>query len=1217
MKSTEKRAEDVSGNTRGRGLKRLGCAVFSITWKTFVVFLLLAALFIAISPFLLQYNGVKTYLCNELEDMLHRRVLIRSIGLSPFTTLVIEQVSIKRKEGVGNEDFVTIDRLEISYQLLPLLRGEFLVKEIEIIHPRVAIHQNTDGVWNWEDLLEDSPADDSDKSQNVYFVPAVTINHITIDNLGLSVSMEPDNTFEFENINVHLSDFSWPPEHWSANVTMIQGPIKLSSGDVFLESKVSLETDLLFQGFSEVSTGIRLSSPVVNLRREDKKVTFPLQFSGRFQYRDPAETFVGESLRLDVADSASAFCALNLDLEKEETDLTLLIDSVDIKSGEHVNKIIAFFYPIVLEGALKITKGRLRYKEGNLAYELPFVMNVASLVDKSIDLEIQNGLATGVFEQALSGNYSLAGDCSLRRLQIASVPFEKVLLSGTSIFDEEFNPLQYKADLDVARLQGAATHLKLEQRLPADPKARGTDDEKEDLFSAIGSMAIEQLGDFGNIPIRGQGKLKLSSSGHSIKDTQYRIVVESPDFYYLSENLSAEKQTLIAELEAEGNVLSGDFTIGKCAILYGDIGQVKCHGKLESWGETDFEINFREGRLTLEHLFRSLPMPLIADFQDYRLLGNLSFYGSIQGMSDNQHITTSLSLEDGAVTNERDGFNLNDLEGQISLEYGPGLSINTSLTAQAISGADVIDTAQISIQTQTKSVGTEKEIKRLDTAIRVRGKDIFLKGEESLSLLMSMNTSFTLEPNTVTISQGKIELRNIGKLELEARVQDFSKIESLHVFSSPLDILRLKKLAPLEYGLEHLDLSGTVKLDTSIVDDRVNGQIIIDCSSLEWTEPGLAAKGLKSAISIGGNLESLQFSTEVRSKSFMCDMVRTIPFEDIEYLFRGSLNNLEEVIIEESMFSLENKMLETNVTGSIRAGLDKFEPHLYSKLKINSTEGLPVSDGIIIYGTVELDVNLNLKGQGLEIVGQMDLDEVTVSARPSFVFSGINGSVPFYHGYDRNREKSNRQLREQQNRMFSLLPHGAEGTSNSKIRSVDFGNYRMENISTELSYLQGVCWLENFRCLMLDGKITGNGMVDLKAPDLHYMLNASVTNVNFGLFKKKKLIGGTVSAPLNSFLSLSGVGTDVTSEYKITRISLKTLDSILLSLDPEEVSPDIVQIRQYLKLAKKLLIVHPHSMTFSISNENVNISIFLLPLGIEFKTKLPIAIIWQSLGIEQ
>jgi len=160
-----------------------------ITWSLIIVSSLVGlvvggVLFVVL---LVDPNDYRDRIASEVEQRTGREMVIEGdLGLTFFPWFGIEMGKTRLGEasGFGDEPFATMDRVQLSVKVLPLLSGELRLNTIILERPRIRLIRDEQGRANWEQFPKASsategagageqPAAASDKGADQPAVPAI------------------------------------------------------------------------------------------------------------------------------------------------------------------------------------------------------------------------------------------------------------------------------------------------------------------------------------------------------------------------------------------------------------------------------------------------------------------------------------------------------------------------------------------------------------------------------------------------------------------------------------------------------------------------------------------------------------------------------------------------------------------------------------------------------------------------------------------------------------------------------------------------------------------------------------------------------------------------------------------------------------------------------------------------------------------------------------
>ena len=99
-----------------------------------------------------DFNKYKGYVTELASKELGRELVINgdaSIGLSLTPTIVIEDVELANAPWAANPQMVKIEKLEVQFSLLPLLKKQIEISNINLIKPQIFLEVAANGEQNW------------------------------------------------------------------------------------------------------------------------------------------------------------------------------------------------------------------------------------------------------------------------------------------------------------------------------------------------------------------------------------------------------------------------------------------------------------------------------------------------------------------------------------------------------------------------------------------------------------------------------------------------------------------------------------------------------------------------------------------------------------------------------------------------------------------------------------------------------------------------------------------------------------------------------------------------------------------------------------------------------------------------------------------------------------------------------------------------------------
>jgi uncharacterized protein involved in outer membrane biogenesis len=334
-------------------------------------------------------------LANEqVEKHLHRQMKLESVRLNLFQGLSLEGFQLSERPSFDQGIFVASRRLAVKPYLLPLFKGQVIVKSVELAEPEIHIVRRADGTFNFSDLAgstDTAAASGPDAKEGPMAGVQVLVHRLAIQDGQASFEDQTPAAMQFavKNLDLSVGNFSLLapfPINVSAEV---EGRIKGAPvrGRVSGQGSASL-----WKGGSA-----QLEKAALELGQSSLEMTGSVQ-----NFSDPTADLKITIKPLDSA-SLAPFVSLPAALAKAQA------------SGE-----------LSLKGRKQglSAEGRLKATSEGLVADMPLTVKAEGLPDNmSIDarltfseLRLENSpLAPGVFASgAASGGHSASLNVSLK-----------------------------------------------------------------------------------------------------------------------------------------------------------------------------------------------------------------------------------------------------------------------------------------------------------------------------------------------------------------------------------------------------------------------------------------------------------------------------------------------------------------------------------------------------------------------------------------------------------------------------------------------------------------------------------------------------------------------------------------------------------------------------------------------------------------------------------
>ncbi len=100
----------------------------------------------------LSSDKLKALIIPRIEEATGRKAGISEIKVSLFSGVRVEGISLK--EADGKKDFISAKEFVIKYSLLPLLKKQLVITDLQIIEPTILLVRDRSGKMNYQDILD-------------------------------------------------------------------------------------------------------------------------------------------------------------------------------------------------------------------------------------------------------------------------------------------------------------------------------------------------------------------------------------------------------------------------------------------------------------------------------------------------------------------------------------------------------------------------------------------------------------------------------------------------------------------------------------------------------------------------------------------------------------------------------------------------------------------------------------------------------------------------------------------------------------------------------------------------------------------------------------------------------------------------------------------------------------------------------------------------------
>jgi hypothetical protein len=131
-------------NTPGKAPSSL---LRKLVWALGILVVLLVVAFFVVT----SSGFLKAVVLPKVGAAMNATIEADSISLSPFSQIVVRGVKVKT---TGADSLLEADELRVRYNLMSILKGNYVVDELSLATPKVFVQQNADGTSNLDPLLK-------------------------------------------------------------------------------------------------------------------------------------------------------------------------------------------------------------------------------------------------------------------------------------------------------------------------------------------------------------------------------------------------------------------------------------------------------------------------------------------------------------------------------------------------------------------------------------------------------------------------------------------------------------------------------------------------------------------------------------------------------------------------------------------------------------------------------------------------------------------------------------------------------------------------------------------------------------------------------------------------------------------------------------------------------------------------------------------------------
>ena len=136
---------------------------------------------------------LRVRIVSYLRQTYRGQITIGAIEGSVWGSLTLREINV-RHHGLN---IASIAELRVGYYLLPALRGQIVLSDIDVIRPQARLARDPDGQWNLIAALVERQASPPSAPTNV----TVALRRVAIQHAYVNVTTSPGSTYQLSNGN--------------------------------------------------------------------------------------------------------------------------------------------------------------------------------------------------------------------------------------------------------------------------------------------------------------------------------------------------------------------------------------------------------------------------------------------------------------------------------------------------------------------------------------------------------------------------------------------------------------------------------------------------------------------------------------------------------------------------------------------------------------------------------------------------------------------------------------------------------------------------------------------------------------------------------------------------------------------------------------------------------------------------------------------------------
>ncbi|MGV7220326.1 MAG: hypothetical protein ACQ9MH_02225 [Nitrospinales bacterium] len=614
-------------------------------FKSIFILLFILVLLVIGAGVVLQYyfpgETLRPIAEEKLTGILKMPVKIGKIEFNLLQGVQISKVSLG-----GNEKFVDVGDVRLSYDLSQLIQGKLTINQVSVIKPELNL-VSKNGVWNFQPLLGDAesapPPEPDKKPEDIgFFLPfAVDLQKFIISDISLSAQIDDQLLAHLEGLTVTAS-----------------GKVGLSN----------LNADV--QVVMEPPDNSETLNNITFLSKEGEGINF--------------RTLLLTNLKLSADSIQSGKIAGTIGLTNNFVKMGEKLPSPDLNIQIEANANME-------QQTASLQKIILKIAERN---EIDFSAQVANFLGNP-NFNFQLNQANFNIEELLS----IAGNFIPPLDAIGTIKIAGLVGSGNLIDNQPDNLTINKGEITLKEISASYPDMDANvEGINAKINLNGIKVEK--LIPQLVNAAVEfqmRNADVGDIGLRQLDyKLDVNGEGPNLAQANINFSTNLTEASFTHPEFGDLKTPVILNGNANGNFMAGDVKGFQVDFGFGKLANGNISGALEKFGQKKFSLNYLVNA-ALAKAREYIPSQMVEEIGLEKLIGQVHLDGKYDGSVDKDFMPINVQ---GNTNVKLAGINVGLTNPALNLK---GLDLETSIPAN-FSSKKGIKIPALKIQTTIKEL---------------------------------------------------------------------------------------------------------------------------------------------------------------------------------------------------------------------------------------------------------------------------------------------------------------------------------------------------------------------------------------------------------------------------------------------------------------------------------------------------------------------------------